>query len=186
MQHEAARRELGEHDALGNVAIQLFPDYGEFFGVPRSVLPGSFELLSVFVKDGRSTWRFVGDLKPDGLLADDSVNLLRRLMPHLHSSSKRVVNTYLVGKKRPFAGQCTEFSVQELCGRPEGKYFSWLDMGATQVEYVNQSKLTTALQGLKIDLQRLKLQREECIYVIHQVSSEGSKVGAKIETLATQ
>lgn len=164
-------RELEERNALGDITSQLFPNYGDFFGIPKNSDLRCFEILSVFVKEGRTKFIHAGSLcKNGGLLVDESVDLLRLLRPHLHSSSKQEVDRYLIGSKLPFTRHITEFFVNKLSGRPEGKFFSWLEMGSTQVEYVDPVKLTAALKNVKINANQAQLQGKKYVYVMHKAS----------------
>lgn len=162
--------ELYQRNALGNIAAQLFPTYGEFFAVPVATNYEYFDLLSVFVKQDRHTFEFVGTLRKNGgILMDNNLDLLHILRPHLHSSSKKGVDKHLVALKPPFTHEVSEFSMEDLAGRPEGKYFSWIDLGTTQIEYVDPAKLTAKVNMLRVDQESSKLCGKTCIYVVYKV-----------------
>ena len=162
--------ELYQRNALGNIAAQLFPTYGEFFAVPAAVNYEYFDLLSVFVKQDRHTFEFVGTLRKNGgILMDTEADLLHLLRPHLHSSSKKRVDKYLVALKPPFTHKVSEFSMENLAGRPEGKYFSWIDLGTTQIEYVDPVKLSAKVNMLRVDQESPKFCGKTCIYVVYKV-----------------
>lgn len=162
--------ELYQRNALGNIAAQLFPTYGEFFAVPVAANYEYFDLLSVFVKRDRHTFEFVGTLRKNGgILMDNNLDLLHILRPHLHSSSKKGVDKYLVALKPPFTHEVSEFSMEDLAGRPEGKYFSWIDLGTTQIEYVDLAKLTAKVNMLRVDQESSKLGGKPCVYVVYKV-----------------
>lgn len=163
--------ELYKRNALGNIASQLYPGYGDFFAVPRAANQEFFELLSVFVRQDRETFGYVGSLRRNGgILSDQTTDLLHSLRPHLHSSSKKEVDRYLIALKPPFTHRVSEFLVQDLVGRPEGKLFSWIDLGTTQIEYVDPVKLTSKINKLKVDQESPHLCGKTCIYVVYKVS----------------
>ena len=168
---EISRDELHSRDALGSIVTQLFQGKGEFFGVPFTADPTHFHLLSVFVKEGRNRLVHVGSLCKDGglLLSDAPYDLLRVLMPHLHTVTKQDVDQHVVGVKQPFTRRIREFRAKELDGRPEGKYFSWLEMGCTRITYVDQAKLSAKLEGLTIDPSSKALHGHKCFYLVHKV-----------------
>ena len=165
-------RELYERNALGNIASQLFPGYGEFFAVPWTAKQGLFDLLSVFVKHGRDTFEYVGSLRKNGgILTEQTTDLLQILRPHLHSSSKKDVDRYLIALKRPFTCRVSEFLIDDFVGRPEGKLFSWIDLGTTQIEYVDPVKLTARISKLRFDQELPQLCGKLHIYVVCKVGS---------------
>jgi len=167
---EDKSRELYQRNALGDIVAQLYPGYGDFFAVPLTANHEFFELLSVFVKRDRDTFEYVGSLRRNGgILSDESTDLLHILRPHLHSSSKKHVDRYLMALKPPFTRTVSEFLVDDLVGRPEGKYFSWLDLGSTQIEYVDPVKLTARLNNLRVGKQSLRRCGKTCIYVVYKV-----------------
>lgn len=162
--------ELYQRNALGNIASHMFPDYGEFFAVPRIAKREVFELLSVFIKRERDIFECVGNLRKNGgILADQSYDVLHILRPHLHSSSKKEVDRYLTASKLPFTRRINEFLLEDLVGRPEGKLFSWIDLGRTQIEYVDPVKLTARIYKLKVSPQSDSLKGKACIYVVYKV-----------------
>lgn len=162
--------ELYEKNALGNIASQLYPDYGEFFAVPRGANHEFYEMLSVFVKRGRDSFEYVGSLRKNGgILIVETTDLLHILRPHLHSSSKKNVDRYLIALKPPFTRRVNEFLVDDFVGRPEGKLFSWIDLGTTQIEYVDPVKLTARISKLKVDQELPQLSGKTSIYVVCKV-----------------
>lgn len=166
--------ELYERNALGNIASQLYRDYGEFFTVPRVAKREFYELLSVFVKHGRDCFEYVGSLRKNGgILLDETTDLLHILKPHLHSSSKKNVDRYLIALKPPFTRRVSEFLVDDFMGRPEGKFFSWVDLGTTQIEYVDPVKLTARINKLRVDQELPQLCGKTSIYVVCKVWSKG-------------
>ena len=168
---QSKSKELYQRNALGNIASQLFPSYGEFFAVPLAANHEYFELFSVFVKQDKDTFEYIGRLRKNGgILTEKTTDLLHSLRPHLHSSSKRNVNRYLIAQKPPFTGEVSEFSMEELTGRPEGKFFSWIDLGETQIEYVDPVKLTARINKLRVDQESPQLCGKTCIYVVYKVS----------------
>ena len=48
----------------------------------------------------------------------------------------------------------------EFVGRPEGKFFSWIDLGTAQIEYVDPVKLTARIDKLRVDQELPQLWRE--------------------------
>ena len=162
--------ELYERNALGKLASQLYPGYGEFFAIPREANHEFFELLSAFVKHDRDNFEYVGSLcKNGGILTAGTTDLLHILRPHLHSSSKKDVDRYLIALKRPFTRRVNEFLVDEFAGRPEGKHFSWIDLGTTQIEYVDPVKLTARISKLRVDKELPRLFGKTSIYVVCKV-----------------
>jgi len=162
--------ELYERNALGNVASQLHPGYGEFFAIPREANHEFFELLSAFVKHDRDNFEYVGSLRKNGgILTAGTTDLLHILRPHLHSSSKKDVDRYLIALKPPFTRRVNEFLVDEFAGRPEGKLFSWIDLGTTQIEYVDPFKLTARVSKLTVDQELPRLSGKTSIYVVCKV-----------------
>lgn len=167
-------QELYQRNALGSIASNLFPDYGEFFALPPNVKDEFFELLSVFVKRDDNTFEYTGNLRKNGgILTDQSHDILHILRPHLHSSSKREVDRYLIALKPPFSRRVHELLVQDLAGRPEGKLFSWIDLGKTQIDYVDPVKLATRIQGLKVSPKSRNINGKTCIYVVNKVRVVG-------------
>ena len=164
--------ELYERNALGNIASHLYPGYGEFFTVPRAANHEFYELLSVFVKHGRHSFEYVGSLrKGGGILMDETIDLPHILRSHLHSSSKRIVDRYLIALKPPFTKRVSEFLVDDFVGRPEGKFFSWIDLGTIQIEYVDPVKLTARINKLIVDHKLAQLRGKTSIYVVCKVRS---------------
>lgn len=162
--------ELYERNALGNIASQLYPAYGEFFTVPPAASHEFYELLSVFVKHGQDSFEYVGSLRQNGrILTDETTDLLHILRPHLHSSSKKNVDRYLIALKPPFTRRVGEFRVDEFVGRPEGKFFSWIDLGTAQIEYVDPVKLTARIDKLRVDQELPQLCGKTSIYVVCKV-----------------
>ena len=169
---EDKSNELYQRNALGNIASQIFSGYGEFFAVPRVADHEFFELLSVFVKRDKDTFAYVGSLRKNGgILTDETTDLLHILRPHLHSSSKKEVDRYLIAQKSPFSHHVSEFLVEDLVGRPEGKVFSWVELGTTQIEYVDPAKLTARINKLKVDSDSPHLCGKASIYVVYKVFS---------------
>lgn len=167
-------QELYQRNALGNIASQLFPDYGEFFALPPTVKDEFFTLLSVFVKRDDDTFEYTGNLRKNGgILTDQSHDVLQILRPHLHSSSKKEVDRYLIALKPPFSRRVHKLVVQDLAGRPEGKLFSWIDLGRTQIEYVDHVKLATRIQGLKVSPKSRNINGKTYIYVVNKVCVAG-------------
>ena len=165
--------ELYERNALGNIASQLYPGYGEFFAIPLESNHEFFELLSAFVKHDRDSFEYVGSLRKNGgILTAGTTDLLQILRPHLHSSSKKNVDRYLIALKPPFTRRVNEFLVDEFAGRPEGKLFSWIDLGTTQIEYVDPVKLTARISRLRVDQELPRLSGETAIYVVCKVWSK--------------
>ena len=165
--------ELYERNALGNIASQLYPGYGEFFAVPREANHEFYELLSGFVKHDRDFFEYVGSLRKNGgILTAGTSDLLHILRPHLHSSSKKNVDRYLIALRPPFTRRVNEFLVNEFVGRPEGKLFSWIDLGTTQIEYVDPVKLTERIRNLKVDQDLPKLSGKTSIYIVCKVWSK--------------
>lgn len=165
--------ELYERNALGNIASQLYPGYGEFFAVPREANHELYELLSAFVKHDRDCFEYVGSLRKNGgILTAGTSDLLHILRPHLHSSSKKNVDRYLIALRPPFTRRVNEFLVNEFVGRPEGKLFSWIDLGTTQIEYVDPVKLTERIRNLKVDQDLPKLSGKTSIYILCKVWSK--------------
>ena len=163
-------RELYERNALGNIVSHLFPGYGEFYAVPWTAKKEIFELLSVFVKNGCDTFEYVGSLRKNGgILAEETSDLLHVLKPHMHSSSKKEVNRYLTALKQPFSRRVSELFVDDFVGRPEGKIFGWIDLGTTQIEYVDPVKLTARVNKSRIDQECSQLAGKTHIYVICKV-----------------
>ncbi|PFX16208.1 hypothetical protein AWC38_SpisGene19528 [Stylophora pistillata] len=163
-------RELYERNALGNIVSQLFPGYGEFYAVPQIVKKGIFELLSVFVKNSRDTFECVGSLRKNGeIFADETSDLWHVLKPHIHSSSKKEVNRHLTTLRQPFTRRVSELFIDDFVGRPEGKIFSWIDLGTTQIEYVDPVKLTARVNKSRFDQERSQLMGKTHIYVIYKV-----------------
>ena len=162
--------ELYERNALGNIASQLYPGCGEFFTVPREVNHEFYELLSAFVKHDRDCYEYVGSLRKNGgILTAGTADVLHILRPHLHSSSKKNVDRYLIALKPPFTRRVNEFLVDEFVGRPEGKLFSWIDLGTTQIEYVDPVKLTARISKLRVDQELPQLSGKTSIYVVCKV-----------------
>ena len=162
--------ELYERNALGNIASQLYPGYGEFFTVPREVNHEFYELLSAFVKHDRDCYEYVGSLRKNGgILTAGTADVLHILRPHLHSSSKKNVDKYLIALKPPFTRRVNEFLIDEFVGRPEGKLFSWIDLGTTQIEYVDPVKLTARISKLRVDQELPQLSGKTSIYVVCKV-----------------
>ena len=179
--------ELYERNALGDIASQLFPDYGEFFAVPRDANHEFYEPLSVFVKHGRDSFEYVGNLRKNGgILTDETTDLLHILRPHLHSSSKKIVDRYLIAVKPPFTRRVSEFLVDDFVGRPEGKYFSWIDLGTTQIEYVDPVKLTTRINKLRVYNQLPQLCGKTSIYVVSKVRSKGRPTYFRLDLFSRQ
>ena len=167
---EDKSNELYRRNALGNIASQIYPSYGEFFAVPREADQEFFELLSVFVKQDKDTFVYIGSLRKNGgVLADETTDLLHSLRPHLHSSSKKEVDRFFIAQKSPFSHYVSEFLVEDLVGRPEGKFFSWVDLGTTQIEYVDPVKLTARISKLKVDPDSPHLCGKASIYVVYKV-----------------
>ena len=167
-------QELYQRNALGSIASHLFPNYGEFFALPPTVKDEFFELLSVFVKRDDSTFEYVGNLRKNGgILTDQSHDILHILRPHLHSSSKKEVDRYLIALRSPFSRRVYELLLQDLAGRPEGKLFSWIDLGRTQIDYVDPVKLATRIQGLKVSPKSRNINGKTCIYVVNKVRVVG-------------
>ena len=165
--------ELYERNALGNFASQLYPGYGEFFAIPREANHEFYELLSAFVKHDRESFEYVGSLRKNGgILIAGNTDLLHILRPHLHSSSKKNVDRYLIALKPPFTRRVNEFVVDEFVGRPEGKLFSWIDLGTTQIEYVDPVKLTARISRLRVDQELPRLSGKTTIYVVCKVWSK--------------
>lgn len=165
--------ELYERNALGNIASQLYPGYGEFFAIPREANHEFYELLSAFVKHDRESFEYVGSLRKNGgILIAGNIDLLHILRPHLHSSSKKNVDRYLIALKPPFTRRVNEFVVDEFVGRPEGKLFSWIDLGTTQIEYVDPVKLTARISRLRVDQELPRLSGKTAIYVVCKVWSK--------------
>ena len=165
--------ELYERNALGNIASQLYPGYGEFFAIPREANHEFYELLSAFVKHDRESFEYVGSLRKNGgILIAGNTDLLHILRPHLHSSSKKNVDRYLIALKPPFTRRVNEFVVDEFVGRPEGKLFSWIDLGTTQIEYVDPVKLTARISRLRVDQELPRLSGKTAIYVVCKVWSK--------------
>lgn len=165
--------ELYERNALGNIASQLYPGYGEFFAIPREANHEFYELLSAFVKHDRDSFEYVGSLRKNGgILIAGNTDLLHILRPHLHSSSKKNVDRYLIALKPPFTRRVNEFLVDEFVGRPEGKLFSWIDLGTTQIEYVDPVKLTARISKLRVDRELPRLSGKTAIYVVCKVWSK--------------
>lgn len=165
--------ELYQRNALGNIASQLYPGYGEFFAVPLAGKDDLFELLSVFVKQDKNTFEYIGSLRKNGgLLADQTIDLLHILRSHLHSSSKKEVDRYLIALKPPFSRNVSEFLVEDLTRRREGQFFCWLDLGTTQIEYVDPAKLTTRARNLRVDPRSPQLCGKTCVYVVYKVCLE--------------
>ena len=163
-------RELYERNALGNIVSHLFPGYGEFYAVPWTAKKEIFELLSVFVKNGCDTFEYVGSLRKNGgILAEETSDLLHVLKPHMHSSSKKEVNRYLTALKQPFSRRVSELFIDAFVGRPEGKIFGWIDLGTTQIEYVDPVKLTARVNKSRIDQECSQLAGKTHIYVICKV-----------------
>ncbi|XP_027045171.1 uncharacterized protein LOC113673023 [Pocillopora damicornis] len=163
-------RELYERNALGNIVSHLFPGYGEFYAVPWTAKKEIFELLSVFVKNGCDTFEYVGSLRKNGgILAEETSDLLHVLKPHMHSSSKKEVNRYLTALKQPFSRRVSELFIDDFVGRPEGKIFGWIDLGTTQIEYVDPVKLTARVNKSRIDQECSQLAGKTHIYVICKV-----------------
>jgi len=163
-------QELYQRNALGSIASHLFPNYGEFFALPPTVKDEFFELLSVFVKRDDNTFEYAGNLRKNGaILTDQSHDILHILRPHLHSSSKKEVDRYLIALKSPFSRRVHELLLQDLAGRPEGKLFSWIDLGRTQIDYVDPVKLATRIQGLKVSPKSRNINGKTCIYVVNKV-----------------
>lgn len=167
-------QELYQRNALGNIASQLFPDYGEFFALPPTAKDEFFTLLSVFVKRDDDTFEYTGNLRKNGgILTDQSHDVLQILRPHLHSSSKKEVDRYLIALKPPFSRRVHELVVQDLAGHPEGKLFSWIDLGRTQIEYVDHVKLATRIEGLKVSPKSRNINGKTYIYVVNKVCVAG-------------
>ena len=167
-------QELYQRNALGNIASQLFPDYGEFFALPPTAKDEFFTLLSVFVKRDDDTFEYTGNLRKNGgILTDQSHDVLQILRPHLHSSSKKEVDRYLIALKPPFSRRVHELVVQDLASHPEGKLFSWIDLGRTQIEYVDHVKLATRIQGLKVSPKSRNINGKTYIYVVNKVCVAG-------------
>ncbi|KAJ7391766.1 hypothetical protein OS493_016053 [Desmophyllum pertusum] len=76
-------------------------------------------------------------------MADDTDEVKQSRI--LHSSSKKNLDRYLVAKKPPFTRRVSEFLIDEFVGGPEGKIFSWIDLGMTQIEYVDPVKLSARI-----------------------------------------
>lgn len=165
--------ELYERNALGNIASQLYPGYGELIAIPREANHEFYELLSAFVKHDRESFEYVGSLRKNGgILIAGNIDLLHILRPHLHSSSKKNVDRYLIALKPPFTRRVNEFVVDEFVGRPEGKLFSWIDLGTTQIEYVDPVKLTARISRLRVDQELPRLSGKTAIYVVCKVWSK--------------
>ena len=168
---EGDLNELFERNALGNIASQLFPEYGDFFAVPYSANQEMFGLLCAFTKQDRNTFEYIGSLRrKGGVLKEEETDLLSTLKPHLHCSSKLGFDRCLIGLNRPFSRRITEFVVTDFTSSPEGKFFSWLDLGSTQIEYVDPQKLAARIKDLKVQQENSKLYGKSCIYVIHKAS----------------
>lgn len=169
---EICQYELYYRDALGNVISQLFEGNGEFFGVPYTADPQYFNLLSVFVKECRNKLVYAGSLCKDGglLVSDPAYNLLRVLLPHVHTVTKQDIDQHIMGVKQPFTRKIRAFRVKNFEGRPEGKYFSWLELGCTKVVHIDESKLATKLNELRIDPSSSAFRGRKNFFVIHKVS----------------
>lgn len=164
--------ELFEKDALGRVLTELFDDPVELFGVPERCNLSNFELFSVFIKRDRNRFSYVGHLGKDGgILRDKNMAIGAILRPHLHRSIKQNIDQYLLEIKHPFTQRVTEFTSKKLTERPEGKCFSWLDMGLAQLFYVDTVKLAAKLEQCIIDITRPCLEGAEYLYIVHKVSN---------------
>lgn len=162
-------QELFTIDALGTVISELFADFASLFGIPKHSSAEKFNLFSVFVKD-KNRFIYVGNLGKNGGILREG-DMATSLRPHLHRSIKQSVDQYVTAIKHPFTRNITEFTTKKLAQmeRPEGKVFSWLDMGMSQIHYVDTDKLSAKLGECIVDTSRPYLKNVECLYIIHKV-----------------
>lgn len=163
-------QELFARDALGTITDELFSDFAGFHGIPMHCDSKNFKLFSVFVKDNNNQFSYVGHLGNKGCILQE-VDLATSLRPHLHRSIKKCIDQYLTATKHPFTRKVTEFTSRKLTQteRPEGKYFSWIDMGMTQIHYVDKEKLSAKLQNCVVDMSRACLKNVEHLYIVYKV-----------------
>lgn len=162
--------ELFSRNALGTIVSELFTNFASLFGIPKHCDSKNFELFDVFVKDSSNHFSYVGHLGDKGGILRD-VNLATSLRPHLHRSIKQCIDQYLTAIRHPFTRNITEFTSRILTQteRPEGKWFSWIDMGMAQIHYVDQDKLSAKLQNCVVDTNQQCLENVDCLYIVHKV-----------------
>ncbi|XP_032222847.1 uncharacterized protein LOC5521823 [Nematostella vectensis] len=169
---ESKAYELYERNALGHILAQIFEGYGDLYSVPDKCDSRNFALFSLFLKDGRNRFVYVGHLcRNGGVFQDEGMDIRRPLLPHLHCSSTKHIDRYLTAVKYPFSSRILEFTSTALTGRPEGKRFSWLELGTTQINYVDPIKLSAKLseEACKIDTLKDVFRGKDCVYLVYQV-----------------